>query len=210
MKNIIKLNNIKNSNITYGILDLLYSIRNVNIENNFHKYLKDFFEYATINPIEFLKIFLNKHSQFRDGQQDCNEFIRIVLEDISYENNLIEKNNNNKYINFEYIGKSKAENSIKFHEFFLKKENSFVVNNFYIQIINNFKCECGYNSYNFEKILDLPLLIPSDEDYRLTDLIKINLSGDNNVLKKNCSNCLQTNVNHIKKIEFDILNNILP
>ena len=132
------------------------------------------------------------------------------MEDISYENNLIEKNNNNKYINFEYIGKSKAENSIKFHEFFLKKENSFVVNNFYIQIINNFKCECGYNSYNFEKILDLPLLIPSDEDYRLTDLIKINLSGDNNVLKKNCSNCLQTNVNHIKKIEFDILNNILP
>ena len=106
------------------------------------------------------------------------------MEDISYENNLIENNNNNKYINFEYIGKSKADNSIKFHEFFLKKENSFVVNNFYIQIINNFKCECGYNSYNFEKILDLPLLIPSKKDYRLTDLIKINLSGDNNVLKK--------------------------
>ena len=90
---------------------------------------------------------------------------------------------------------------------FSSKENSFIANNFYIQIINNFICECGYNSY-FEKILDLPLLIPSSDDYRLTYLIKINLREEKNILKKNCLNCLKTNANHIKKIEFNILNNI--
>ena len=53
VKNIIKLNNIKNSNITYEFLDLLYSIRNVNIENNFNEHLKEFLNTQQLIQLNF-------------------------------------------------------------------------------------------------------------------------------------------------------------
>ena len=74
------------------------------------------------------------------------------------ENNI--SKNNKDYSIFEYKkSKPKKENSINFHNFFLFKENSFIADIFFI-----------YKFY--------PLLIPTNEDYKLFDLIEINFKED--------------------------------
>ena len=48
--------------------------------------------------------------------------------------------------------------------FFKSRENSIIVDIFYNQIINIFTCSCGFESYSFQKLLDIPLLLPN-KDY---------------------------------------------
>ena len=71
------------------------------------------------------------------------------MEDISKENNRIK----GKFIyeEIEYNNQSKQEVVENFHNFFIKKEDSFIVDSFYIQLLNIYKCNCGFETYSCEK-----------------------------------------------------------
>ena len=62
-----------------------------------------------------------------------------------------------------FQGQLKIELSKKLHKNFIKDEDSFIIELFYIKLIKNCLCPFDYTSYSFNKFLDLPLLIPSDE-----------------------------------------------
>ena len=66
---------------------------------------------------------------------------------------LIKENNKNNiiYKELKTIGNEKNIMSYEFHNSYIKKENSFVNEIFIHQLINEFKCECGYKTYSFEK-----------------------------------------------------------
>ena len=87
------------------------------------------------------------------------------------------ENNRNKNINTynELSLENKKENiqSKEFNEYFLSRENSFITDYFYFQLINIFTCECGEEFYSSQKLIDIPLLIPIYKgEISLKELIK--------------------------------------
>lgn len=77
------------------------------------------------------------------------EFIRILLNDLSLENNF--NVDPITYKQLTNIGKSKLEMSEEYTNYMMKRENSLITEIFYNQLIINFKCICGYETYNFSK-----------------------------------------------------------
>ena len=59
-----------------------------------------------------------------------------------------------------------------------------------------------------KKIFDIPLIIPTNNNYNLLDLLDYNFK-DNVIFNDACLNCKKKFINHIKQIKFDILNDIL-
>lgn len=113
------------------------------------------------NPETFIDSFIKVHSKTytRYIQQDTVEFCRTLLEDISKETNKVK--NKTQYQELDTKNKSKIELNKEYDLLFRKREDSFVIDTFYIQLSSTFKCDkCGFDSYSFQKILDLPLLIP--------------------------------------------------
>ena len=80
------------------------------------------------------------------------------MDDISKEINI--NKNISAYKELITEGKTKEEQNKEYHEFFISRENSIIIDLFYIQIINIFKCICGFESYSCQKLLDIPLLLP--------------------------------------------------
>ena len=125
------------------------------------------------------------------GQHDAAEFIRILLNDIN--------KYNTSYTEFFSNSISKKEQSSDFNNFFLQKENSFIVNLFYNQIINIFKCKCGQESYSFQKLLNVPILFSyNDNEYNLLALLKYNFSEEIQEWFGKCVNCQEYNAKHSK------------
>ena len=93
------------------------------------------------------------------GQHDSIEFLRTLLDDMSKEINI--NQNISAYKELTTEGKSKEEQNKEYHNFFLSRENSIIVDIFYNQMINIFTCACGFESYSFQKLLDIPLLLPN-------------------------------------------------
>ena len=62
------------------------------------------------------------------------------------------------YIELDNYGKSKIQLNYEYDKIFKRREDSIVVDTFYGQTINIFKCKCGYESYSYQKFLDVPLL----------------------------------------------------
>ena len=189
-------------NITYNLFDLAHSLSKINNNEN------ENFISQSYSPINFQKELSNLHSQFSKGQQDAIEFIRTILDDISKETN--RNKNKPKYeelILDEYV---KEEQSLKYNEFFLKRENSVITDLFYTQMINIFTCKSGCKSYSFQKLLDIPLLIPKNvrevNIYNLLDMFIKEIKVD---LKEACKECQEKKINIKKEIRFDILNQIL-
>ena len=113
--------------------------------------------YKKINPISFKLNFEKKHSDYKGKtQHDAIEFTRILLDDISIENNISKQNNNYE----ELITKNKSSHELdkEFDLLYRKRENSFIIDLFYNQILNTFKCKCNHENYSLEKIIDIPLL----------------------------------------------------
>jgi len=50
--------------------------------------------------------------------------------------------------------------SLEYHKFYLKYENSFIVDIFFSQIIYEYICTCKYIEYRLQKIMDIPLCFP--------------------------------------------------
>ena len=135
------------------------------------------------------------------------EFIRILLNDLSLENNINE--DPIAYKQLANIGKSQLEMSLEYSNYIMKREKSFITDIFYNQLIIKFKCICGYETFNFSKIFDIPILIGSDLCYKFEDLIMDNLKEDNINWVNKCDKCRKQNINHSKETKFILLNNII-
>ena len=91
LKNFVNyLFNIKdfhNKQLTYSLILLIDQIKNI------ISISKSDYSNLSISPSDFKSKFENKHSLFNNNdQQDCSEFLRVLLEDISKENNRIKGN----------------------------------------------------------------------------------------------------------------------
>ena len=147
-----------NNNVTNNIFNLSKEIYNLENKNSFNPFITNGCFYY--NPINFKNLFALKHPLFSEGQQDSMEFIRILLEDLSTENNNNKNLPSHMIINNEYKGKVKV-----FKEFlknFKSREDSFINNIFYLQLINKFICSWGYESYTVDNLIDIPLLLPNE------------------------------------------------
>lgn len=140
------------------------------------------------------------------GQQDSIEFIRFILFDISKETNKSDSN----YQEFIYTDLSKNLLSKNFHENFLNYENSIITDIYYVQLINIFTCSCGKESFSFQKLLDIPLLIPTNcRNITLKKLIENFFLEIRVNLNDSCLKCHKKKENIKKQIKFDILNEII-
>ena len=124
------------------------------------------------SPINFKNDFIKQYSQFSEGQHDAIEFIRTLLDKLSQETR--RNKNISKYEELKLDDKSKEEKNFEYNKYFLARENSIITDLFYTQMINIFTCKCGNESYSFQKLLDIPLLIPNEtREINLYDLIEI-------------------------------------
>lgn len=113
----------------------------------------------TYKPKELLTTFCQKHKKFKGYiQHDAQEFLRILLEDISNDLNKVKKVPDYKELKLK--NKSKVQANIAFHDLFLEREDSIIIELFYGQVCNIFACElCNHKSFSFEKIMDIPILL---------------------------------------------------
>ena len=168
VNNLYKESKLLNNEVSNS---LIQTIDNISIYmNNEIKEDND----ISISPYEFKNIFAKKHSLFNNNeQQDCVEFLRILFEDLSKENNRVKENYS--YKELDTHNKDKKTIITDFHKLFLEKENSFIIDNFYIQILNTYICQCGYENYSCKKMLDFPLKMFKVKNYNLLDLINLNI-----------------------------------
>ena len=77
-------------------------------------------------------------------------------------------------------------------------------------MINIFTCKCGKETYSFEKLLDIPLLIIENlKEIPLEDLIDNYLKQISVNIDDICKNCKKKKKNIKKCIKFNILNEII-
>ena len=152
-------------------------------------------------PFNFHLLFSKKHPTFNIGQHDASEFLRILFDDLSKENNIVI--NKTKYKEFDLNNTNKTKLIEEYHKFYIERENSFIIDIYYTQLTNIFKCECGYISYSFEKILDIPLRIQSlDKNTDLKTLIQNAFSDIINNWSSICVKCNERNKKHYKEIKI--------
>ena len=149
-----------------------------------------------------------KHREYIRGQHDSIEFLRTLLDDMSKEINM--NQNISAYKELTTKGKSKEEQSKEYHNFFLSRENSIIVDIFYNQMINIFTCACGFESYSFQKLLDIPLLLPNKSlKIDLSSLIQDYFKEEELDWSTKCEKCEKENLKHLKILKFSILNEIV-
>ena len=82
----------------------------------------------------------------------------------------------------------------------MTSDNPIITDLFYTQMINIFTCKCGYESYLFPKLLDIPLLIPNEKReinlYNLIEMFNNKISVD---LDDKCKKCKKRKKNIKKK-----------
>ena len=200
--NLSSTNSISSSflNLCYSLIQKKYSIE--------QSYMSHTYSLSSFSPSSFKNAFCLKHIDFIRGQHDSIEFLRTLLDDMSKELNI--NKNISAYKELVTEGKTKEEQNKEYHEFFIGRENSIIIDLFYTQIINIFKCECGFESYSCQKLLDIPLLLPmKSREIDLLSLIKEYLKEEIIDWSDECENCKNKNLKHHTKIKFSILNDIL-
>ena len=196
-----------NNSISSSFLNLCYSLiqKKYSIEQS---YMSHTYSLSSFSPSSFKNAFCLKHIDYVRGQHDSIEFLRTLLDDISKEINI--NKNISAYKELTTKGKTKEEQNKEYHEFFISRENSIIIDLFYTQIINIFKCDCGFESYSCQKLLDIPLLLPmKSREIDLISLIKEYLKEEIIEWSDECENCKNKSMKHHKKIKFSILNDIL-
>ena len=163
---------------------------------------------SACSPYDFKSAFGSKHSMFSGyAQHDTQEFCRILLEDMNYELN--EVIHPAPYKELSTLNKTKIECDKEFDEVFRKRENSLIMDVFYGQLINIFKCDCNFETYSFEKILDLPLLLPKGRaSIDIKDLLKVYFECERIKFETKCENCKKKEW-HTKQIKISQPPNIL-
>ena len=162
---------------------------------------------SSCSPYDFKSAFGSKHSMFSGySQHDTQEFCRILLEDMNSELN--EVLHPAPYKELSTLNKSKIECNKEFDEVFRKRENSLIMDVFYGQLINIFKCECDFETYSFEKILDLPLLLQKRTNIDIKDLLKDYFECERIKFETKCEKCKKKEW-HTKEIKISQPPNIL-
>ena len=161
-----------------------------NLSGEFYKLCKNqTYSNKASYPKEIKNQFAKNHRDYYgNSQHDTQEFCRLFLEDISKELNIVKIKPS--YQELDDKGKSKIQINKEYDLLFKKRENSIIVNTFYGQLINIFKCTCGFESYSFEKVLDLPLLFNEREkNQNLNDLLDKYFENDFIEWSSKCENC---------------------
>ena len=168
---------------------------------------------AAISPEELKSAIGKKHRIYSGfSQQDSQEFIRKLLDEISQELNLITEKKPYKMLNSNNEQENKRELNIEYDKIFRDRESSIIVDTFNGQSISIFQCsECNYESYSFEKFLDIPLLL--EETYNDQDLSKLlgkYFENENIQWESPCTNksCKKKSM-HRKKLKLSVLPDIL-
>ena len=179
--------NIMDKSITNSFINLCNSL--INSKN---KETRRYYSYTSslnsFSPSDFKSNFCLKHKDYMRGQHDSIEFLRTLLDDMSKEMNI--NQNISAYKELTTEGKSKEEQSKEYHNFFKSRENSIIVDIFYNQIINIFTCVCGFESYSFQKLLDIPLLLPNKGlRISLSSLINEYFKEEELEWSSKCENC---------------------
>jgi ubiquitin C-terminal hydrolase len=167
---------------------------------------------SSVEPSDIKRLFGNKHSNFSGYlQHDTQEFLRVFLEDISQEMNRVSVMP--KYKELDSSSRDKEELNKDFDKLFNKREDSVVIDTFYGQVVNIFLCtDCKYESYSFEKFLDIPLLLEGDgvSKLKLSDCLEEYFKNDRFFWDTPCENkkCLKK-VTHEKFTRLTILPDVL-
>ena len=163
---------------------------------------------SIISPNNFKEQFSIKHSMFRGFKQhDTQEFCRILLEDMNQELNEIESPA--PYKELSTLNKTKLECNQEFDVTFKKREKSLIIECFYSQIINIFKCKCGFETFSFEKILDFPLLFhKGNKKINLKELLDEYFKKEKIKFETKCEKCHKKE-EHMKIVKFSQPPNIL-
>ena len=135
------------------------------VKTGVSSYLLDFIkEYnlkskKSISPRDFKRKFESIHPMFSGyNQQDSQEFLRILIDDISKETNRVRNKPN--YVEIKDKGKSKELLFEEYKKFYLNRDSSIVTDYFNGMIINNFKCEsCSFTAYSFEVFMEIPIYL---------------------------------------------------
>ena len=199
--------NSQDKSITNSFLNLCNSLIDANNKET-RRYLTYTYSLNSISPSTFKSNFCLKHKDYTRGQHDSIEFLRTLLDDISKEINI--NQNISAYKELTTEGKSKEEQSKEYHNFYKSRENSIVVDIFYNQIINIFTCSCKYESYSFQKLLDIPLLLPN-KNYKIdfSSLINDYFKEEELDWSTKCEKCQKPELKHSKLMKFCILNEIV-
>ena len=199
--------NTQDKSITNSFLNLCNSLIDSRNKET-RTYLRYISSLNSISPSNFKSNFCLKHKEYMRGQHDSIEFLRTLLDDLSKEINV--NQNISAYKELTTQGKSKEEQSKEYHNFFISRENSIIVDIFYNQIINIFTCSCGFESYSFQKLLDIPLLLPNKKSsIDLSSLINEYFKEEELDWSSKCENCLKPELKHLKITKFCILNEIV-
>ena len=160
-----------------------------------------------VSPIKLKEKFGQKHLLFAGyGQNDTQEFCRVLLEDMNNELNDVKKKK--PYVELKTSGKSKIQCDKEFDENFRGRENSIIMDSFYGQIINIFTCKCGFKDYSFQKVLDLPLLLQTSDMISIDDLLEDYFEEEEIKFETKCEKCGKKRV-HKKEVKFSQPPNIL-
>ena len=160
-----------------------------------------------VSPNKLKEKFGQKHLLFAGyGQNDTQEFCRVLLEDMNNELNDVKKKK--PYVELKTSGKSKIQCDKEFDENFRGRENSIIMDSFYGQIINIFTCKCGFKDYSFQKVLDLPLLLQTSDMISIDDLLEDYFEEEEIKFETKCEKCGKKRV-HKKEVKFSQPPNIL-
>ena len=167
---------------------------------------------SAFSPLDFKRKFSLKHHNFAGyHQHDTQEFLRLLLEDIAEELNKVI--NITKYVELDTTSSNKTKMNQDYDALFKSRENSIVIDTFYGQLVNRFKCvECSFETYSFEKLLDIPLLLER-ESYsgcELSGLLKNYFKIDKFLWDTPCNNkrCMKKSI-HEKSTQLSILPEVL-
>ena len=164
---------------------------------------------AYIDISNFNLIFGLKHDNFGGNiQNDSQEFLRLLLEDLSHELN-------EKKIIYEYksLSNDYTDDKILIRNDFRidlnEKESSFIKDLFYIEFITTYTCECGKSLFSFQNLIDIPLLFPPNiQKIELNRLLDDYFSIEKIEFKYSCINCHKI-VDHEKKLKISKIPQII-
>ena len=179
------------------------------ISQKFAELCKEFISTSSyaISPDDFKTEFGYKHRMFSGyRQQDTQEFCRFLLEDMNSELN--EVKHPAPYKELSTLDKTKEQCDKEFDELFRKRENSLIMDVFYAQLINIFKCTCNFETYSFQKILDFPLLLQKNKSISIEELLNEYFEGESIEFGTKCEKCGKKTV-HEKQVKISQPPNVL-
>ena len=139
-----------------------------------------------------------KHPNFEGFiLQDSHEFMIFLLEGINIELN--ENIKNKIYQEFNYSNKlSNTSCNDEFNIFFKIRQNYIIIDLFYTQLVTNLTCGCKKSNYYFQKIIDIPLLIPTNKTIiNFKDLLNLYFAIELVEVTYSCEFCKKKKINLI-------------